>query len=105
MIIMHALSDPDKVGNVGSAAVQKACGLLSLCDTRVVLRQAPGELDRAVSDLGMTHAERDVVAGVGKGEALWKLPTRSFRVQTVLTPREKALFNTDARMTVDGEGR
>ena len=105
MIIMHALSDPDKVGNVGSAAVQKARGLLSLCDTRVVLRQAPGELDRAVSDLGMTQAERDVVAGVGKGEALWKLPTRSFRVQTVLTPREKALFNTDARMTVDGEGR
>ena len=103
VIVMHALSDTDKVGHVGSAAVQKARGLLSLCDTRVILRQAPGELDRAVTDLGMTQAERDVVAGVGKGEALWKLPTRSFRVQTVLTAREKALFDTDTRMTtVDG---
>ncbi len=105
VIVMHALSDTDKVGHVGSAAVQKARGLLSLCDTRVILRQAPGELDRAVTDLGMTQAERDVVAGVGKGEALWKLPTRSFRVQTVLTAREKALFDTDTRMTVDGATR
>ena len=29
-------------------------------------------------------------AGAGVGEALWKLPTKSFRVQTVLSDREKA---------------
>ena len=99
---MHALSDPDKVGNADSAAVKKARGLLSLCDTRVVFRQAPGELDRATHDLGLTAAEREVVAGAGVGEALWKLPTKSFRVQTILSAREKAMFDTDHRMTTEG---
>ena len=41
IIAMDALSDPDKVGHADSAAVKKARGLLSLCDTRVVFRQAP----------------------------------------------------------------
>ena len=74
IIAMHALSDPDKVGHADSAAVKKARGLLSLCDTRVMFRQAPGELDRATRDLALTAAEREVVAGAGVGEALWKLP-------------------------------
>jgi len=99
IIAMHALSDPDKVGHADSAAVKKARGLLSLCDTRVIFRQAPGELDRATRDLALTAAEREVVAGAGVGEALWKLPTKSFRVQTVLSAREKAMFDTDLRMT------
>ena len=99
ILAMHALSDPDKVGHADSAAVKKAQGLLSLCDTRVVFRQAPGELDRATSDLALTQAEREVVAGAGVGEALWKLPTKSFRVQTILSDREKQMFNTDQRMT------
>jgi hypothetical protein len=98
ILAMHALSDPDKVGHADSAAVKKAQGLLSLCDTRVVFRQAPGELDRATTDLALTQAERDVVAGAGVGEALWKLPTKSFRVQTILSEREKQMFNTDQRM-------
>jgi hypothetical protein len=99
ILAMHALSDPDKVGHADSAAVKKARGLLSLCDTRVVFRQAPGELDRATSDLALTQAEREVVAGAGVGEALWKLPTKSFRVQTILSDREKIMFNTDQRMS------
>ena len=100
ILAMHALSDPDKVGNADSAAVKKAQGLLSLCDTRVVFRQAPGELDRATADLALTDAEREVIAGAGVGEALWKLPTKSFRVQTVLSDREKAMFDTDQRMNL-----
>ena len=67
IIAMHALSDPDKIGHADSAAVKKARGLLSLCDTRVVFRQAPGELDRATHDLALTAAEREVVAGAGVG--------------------------------------
>lgn len=98
ILAMHALSDPDKVGHADSAAVKKAKGLLSLCDTRVVFRQAPGELDRATADLALTEAEREVIAGAGVGEALWKLPTKSFRVQTVLSARERAMFDTDQRM-------
>ena len=100
ILAMHALSDPDKIGNADSAAVKKAQGLLSLCDTRVVFRQAPGELDRAATDLALTEAEREVIAGAGVGEALWKLPTKSFRVQTVLSEREKAMFDTDQRMNL-----
>lgn len=98
ILAMHALSDPDKIGHADSAAVKKAQGLLSLCDTRVVFRQAPGELDRATADLALTEAEREVIAGAGVGEALWKLPTKSFRVQTVLSDREKVMFDTDQRM-------
>ena len=101
IIAMHALSDPDKIGHADSAAVKKARGLLSLCDTRVMFRQAPGELDRAATDLALTAAEQEVVAGAGVGEALWKLPGHSYRVQTVLSAREKALFSTDDRMHHD----
>lgn len=100
ILAMHALSDPDKVGHADSAAVKKAKGLLSLCDTRVVFRQAPGEIDRATADLALTEAEREVIAGAGVGEALWKLPTKSFRVQTVLSAREREMFDTDQRMNI-----
>ena len=78
----------------------------------------PPQGDRAVVVLAAAEPDRPVVApvqgdilapaepmrldvgGAGDvGEALWKLPTKSFRVQTILSDREKQMFNTDQRMS------
>jgi type IV secretory pathway VirB4 component len=96
ILITHALSDADKTSDAGSAAAATARGLASLCDTRIAFRQAPGELDRTATDLHLTRAERDAVAALGKGEALWKIGTTGRRVHTDLGESETVLFNTDA---------
>ena len=46
IIVMHALSDVDKIGDTGTKEAALARGLVSMCDTRIVLRQAPGEMAR-----------------------------------------------------------
>jgi type IV secretory pathway VirB4 component len=99
ILITHALADADKTANAGSAAAATARGLASLCDTRIAFRQAPGELDRTSTDLHLSHAERDAVATLGKGEALWKIGTTGHRIHTDLGSTEAALFNTDTAIT------
>ena len=96
VLITHALSDTDKAADAGSSAAATARGLVALCDTRIIFRQAPGETDRTATELALTGPERQALAGLGKGEALWKIGTETHRIHTDLGPTETGLFNTDA---------
>ena len=96
ILITHALSDTDKAANAGTSAAATARGLVALCDTRIIFRQAPGETDRTATELALTNHEREALAALGKGEALWKTGTETRRVRTDLGTVEAALFNTDA---------
>lgn len=95
VLITHALSDTDKAADAGSSAAATARGLVALCDTRIIFRQAPGETDRTATELALTNPERQALADLGKGEALWKTGNTTRRIHTDLGATETMLFNTD----------
>jgi hypothetical protein len=102
--VLHRVSDLSAAGAAGSEQVAVAEGLLADSETRVLYAQAPGEVTGAATLLGMTSTEAELLSRLGRGVALWKVGTRSFLVQHRLSPGERALVDTDARMVAPDEG-
>jgi hypothetical protein len=96
--IAHRPSDLAAQADDGTATAKIAAGLLADTATKIVLRQAPDQLD-AVRDLvGLTPAERGVVGHLVRGRALWKVGAHTAVVQHHLAPREHAMCDTDGAM-------
>lgn len=98
MIIMHRVSDLKATGDLGSETRTIAEGLLSDAGTRVVYAQSPDELVSAKELLDLTQTEANLLPSLGRGEAVWKVGSRSFVVRHMLGRAELSLVNTDARM-------
>jgi hypothetical protein len=99
MIIMHRASDLKATGDLGTETRTIAEGLLSDAGTRVVYAQSPDEIVSARELLGLTGTEANLLPTLGRGEAVWKVGSRSFVVRHMLGRSELQLVNTDARMT------
>ncbi|MFD8645156.1 MULTISPECIES: VirB4 family type IV secretion system protein [Streptomyces] len=98
LMVIHRLSDLLTAGDAGSQGRALAEGLLADCSTRIIYRQESDQLNAAASLLGLTSVETEAIAHLNRGRGLWKVAGRSFIVQHVLHPHERALFDTDARM-------
>lgn len=98
MMVIHRLSDLLTAGDAGSRGRALAEGLLTDCSTRIIYRQEADQLGSAASLLGLTGVETQAVSALTKGRGLWKAAGRSFITQHLLHPRERELFDTDARM-------
>ncbi|MCK7626181.1 ATP-binding protein [Streptomyces sp. RS10V-4] len=98
MIVIHRLSDLLTAGDAGSRGRALAEGLLTDCSTRIIYRQEADQLASAATLLGLTGVETQAVSALTKGRGLWKVAGRSFITQHLLHPRERELFDTDARM-------
>lgn len=98
MMVIHRLSDLLAAGDAGSRGRALAEGLLTDCSTRIIYRQEADQLHSAAALLGLTGVETQAVAALTKGRGLWKVAGRSFITQHLLHPRERELFDTDARM-------
>lgn len=99
LMVIHRLSDLLSAGDAGSRGRVLAEGLLADCSTRIIYRQESDQLATAASLLGLTGVETQAVSALTRGRGLWKVAGRSFITQHILHPAEKALFDTDARMT------
>ena len=99
LMVIHRLSDLLSAGDAGSRGRALAEGLLADCSTRIIYRQEPDQLAAAAALLGLTDVEAQAVAALTRGRGLWKVASRSFITQHILHPTERALFDTDARMT------
>ncbi len=95
-IVLHRLSDLRAAGDEGTRQQRLAEGLLSDASTVVVYRQHPGEVAITTDLLGLSSTEAQVIAGLGSGQALWRVAGRSFLVQHVLSDLEWGLVDTDA---------
>ncbi|MGH3025273.1 MAG: ATP-binding protein [Gaiellaceae bacterium] len=100
LVVMHRLSDLRSAGAEGSREVRLAEGLLADAETKVVYAQPPDQLPQARELLGLTDTEAELLPHLRRGWALWKVGQRSFLVQHRLSPVERELVDTDARMTV-----
>lgn len=96
--VMHRVSDLKSSGAKGSEAYSLAMGLLSDTETRVVYGQPHSEVELAKEMLGLNKSEAELLPQLGRGQALWKVGTRSFLIEHILGQREKLIVDTDARM-------
>jgi DNA helicase HerA-like ATPase len=99
--VVHRLSDLRAAGTAGSAQERLAEGLLADAETRVLFGQSPAEADASGQLLHLSDRERDLLPGLPRGVALWKVGARSFLVEHAVGPREAALVDTDAAMRDD----
>lgn len=104
MIIMHRVSDLKATGDLGTETRTIAEGLLSDAGTRVVYAQSPDEIVTAKALLDLTGTEANLLPSLGRGEAVWKVGSRSFVVRHLLGRAELSLVNTDARMSQTAVG-
>ena len=98
VIVAHRISDLQATGADGSAEEKLASGLLADSETRVVFGQSPSEAEATGRHLGLSRAEVDVITRLPRGVALWRVGGRSFLVQHLLGPGERALVDTDRAM-------
>ena len=100
IIVMHRFSDLSAAGAAGSREARLAEGLLSDAGTRVIYRQNESEAPTAAELTGLTETETALLPGLGRGEAIWKVGTRSFFVYHLISAREARLVDTDAAMAL-----
>lgn len=98
LCITHRASDLVAQADDGTATRKIAAGLLADSATKIILRQAPDQLDAAVAHFGLTAPEASIVGQLTRGRALWKLGVRTAVVQHILGPGEVEITDTDARM-------
>lgn len=97
--IAHRPSDLGAQADDGTATAKIAAGLLADAATKILLRQAPDQIDAAAQGFGLTDPERQIVAQLARGRALWKVGGRTAVVHHLIAPAEAVLCDTDARMT------
>jgi type IV secretory pathway VirB4 component len=98
-LICHRPSDLTAQADDGTADAKIAAGLLSDIQTRILLRQPPDQLATAADLFGLNPRETSLVGQLARGRALWRLQQRAAVVHNVLSPTERALFDTDTAMT------
>jgi type IV secretory pathway VirB4 component len=96
--VVHRLSDLRAAGPAGSAQERLAEGLLADAETRVLFGQPPAEADASGQLLHLTTREKELITGLPRGVALWKVGQQSFLVEHGIGPLEGDLVDTDAAM-------
>ena len=102
LLVMHKPSDLLSVGAAGSQEATIAGDLLALCSTRILLGQSTRVADALAEELALSDQEQHVLTGWAmerRGRALWKIESMpGVKVQTVLSPTEAAIFDTNAQL-------
>lgn len=98
LCITHRASDLVAQADDGSSTAKIAAGLLADSATKIILRQAPDQLDAAVTHFGLTEPESRIIGQLVRGRALWKVGGRTAVVHHVIGAHEEDICDTDARM-------
>lgn len=98
LLTFHRLSDLEAVGQEGSEAARLARGLLEDTGIKIALRQTEASLPVTQDMFGLTDVQTQLLKYLRTGTALWKLGTRTFVVQHILSSHEVPLVQTDSRM-------
>ena len=96
--VAHRASDLSAQADDGSATAKITAGLLADTATKIVLRQAPDQLDATASLFGLTDSERAVIGSLSRGRALWRVGANTAVVQHHLAGGEVELCDTDGAM-------
>lgn len=97
--VTHRASDLVAQADDGTATSKIAAGLLADSATKIILRQAPDQLEAASTHFGLTGPETSIVGQLTRGRALWKLGGRTAVVHHIIGPGEETICDTDSRMS------
>lgn len=97
-LVLHRPSDLRAAGDEGTRQQRLAEGLISDAATVVLYHLKAADIPLATELFGLSTTEADVVGRLSKGEALWLVGGRSFRVQHVTSEIEWRLVQTDRAM-------
>jgi hypothetical protein len=98
-LVLHRPSDLRAAGDEGSRQQRLAEGLISDAATIVLYRLKPADVAMATELFGLSTTQAELLPRLGKGEALWLVGGRCFRVQHVASEIEWPLVQTDRAMT------
>jgi len=98
LCITHRASDLVAQADDGTSTAKIAAGLLADSATKIILRQAPDQLEAAATHFGLTDPEARIVSQLTRGRALWKVGGQTAVVHHVIGANEEAICDTDARM-------
>jgi hypothetical protein len=98
-LVLHRPSDLRAAGDEGSRQQRLAEGLISDAATIVLYRLKPADVPMATELFGLSTTQAELLPRLGKGEALWLVGGRCFRVQHVTSQIEWPLVQTDRAMT------
>jgi hypothetical protein len=97
-LVLHRPSDLRAAGDDGTRQQRLAEGLTSDASTIVLYHTKPADVALATDLFGLSTTEAELLTRLVKGEALWRVGGRSFRVQHVTSDLEWSLVRTDRAM-------
>jgi hypothetical protein len=100
-LVLHRPSDLRAAGDEGTRQQRLAEGLISDASTIVIYHTKPADVALTTELFGLSTTEAELITRLTKGEALWRVGGRSFRVQHVTSDLEWSLVRTDRAMLDD----
>lgn len=97
-LVLHRPSDLRAAGDEGTRQQRLAEGLVSDASTIVLYHMKAADVPLATELFGLSSTEAALLGALGRGEALWLVGGRSFRVQHVTSDIEWDLVRTDRAM-------
>lgn len=97
-LVLHRPSDLRAAGDEGTRQQRLAEGLVSDAATVVLYHLKAADVPLATELFGLSSTEAGLLGALGRGEALWLVGGRSFRVQHVTSDIEWGLVRTDRAM-------
>ncbi len=98
LLVVHRFGDVRASGDVGTAQLERARGLLRECETAWLFRQPPDEAAEMREALDLSDLEARYLTSMARGTALVRYgPFRSI-VRVTPDERDRALVATDAAM-------
>lgn len=98
VIVFHRLTDLQSAGGRDSQQVRIAEGLISDTETRVIYGQSADQVPVLRDVVAPSETELELIPQLGKGQAIWQVGRRSSLVQHRVSPAERQIVDTDARM-------
>lgn len=96
--IVQRISDLGSQADDGTASAKRAKGFVTEAETRVTFNLSGGEARASRDVMDWTESETVLVPKLPRGRALWRVGDHGAIVQTILSPRDLAMCDSNQAM-------
>ena len=99
--IVQRISDLASQADDGTATAKRAQGFVTEAETKVTFNLSGGEARASRDVMDWTESETQLVPRLPRGRALWRVGEHGAIVQTILSPRDIAMCDSNQAMRRD----